>query len=356
MRNDGVQKPAVVFSGGRGRDGGRAIAELAATLAGDGCAVLIERETAAAANLRAADLPRGTTFANERDIRGADLAAVFGGDGAFIAAARRLAPLGLPLLGINLGTLGFLTDLSPRNMRAGARRIVAGKFREERRMMMSVEANPDSNPGPDPNPKPNSPRTLVRNPVRNEGVGEGVGGSGKGSGRGKGSGHNRTGVVVDEIAVNDLVISRGHGGRLVSLSVFISRQFAFALRADGLIVATPTGSTAYNLAAGGPIVEPELDAFSLAPLAPHALAHRPLLVGGEREIAVRVDAAQEAFLHIDGQVDFSLRPGDWIVARRHPERLRVRHPPGHDYFETLRRKLRWGEHADSTAPARLRAD
>ena len=342
MRNDGVQKPAVVFSGGRGRDGGRAIAELAATLAGDGCAVLIERETAAAANLRAADLPQGATLAGERDIRGADLAAVFGGDGAFIAAARRLAPLGLPLLGINLGTLGFLTDLSPRNMRAGARRIVAGKFREERRMMMSVEANPDSNPGPDPNPKPNSPRTLVRNPVRNA--------------SGKGSGRKRDGVVVDEIAVNDLVISRGHGGRLVSLSVFISRQFAFALRADGLIVATPTGSTAYNLAAGGPIVEPELDAFSLAPLAPHALAHRPLLVGGEREIAVRVDAAQEAFLHIDGQVDFSLRPGDWIVARRHPERLRVRHPPGHDYFETLRRKLRWGEHADSTAPARLRAD
>ena len=298
----------ILFSGGRGREGGAHILALAKALSREKCQVLIERQTAAAAGIAAKQLPPDALLAGEKDVGSAELAAVFGGDGAFIAAARRLAPRGLPLFGINLGTLGFLTDLSPRNMRAGARQIVSGKFREESRMMLQVAVRRGQRP-----------------------------------------------VAENEIAVNDLVISRGHGGRLVSLSVFISRQFAFALRADGLILATPTGSTAYNLAAGGPIVEPELDAFSLAPLCPHALAHRPLLVGGEREIAVRVDAAQEAFLHIDGQLDVSLRRGDLIVARRHDKRLLVRHPPGHDYFETLRRKLRWSEHADATAPARLRS-
>ena len=299
----------ILFSGGRGREGGAHVLALAGALVREKCQVLVERKTAAVAGIAAGDLPRGATLAGEKEIDSAQMAAVFGGDGAFIAAARRLAPRGLPLFGINLGTLGFLTDLSPRNMRAGARSIVAGKFREENRMMLSV---------------------AVR--------------------------RGRRSAAEDDIAVNDLVISRGHGGRLVSLSVFISRQFAFALRADGLILATPTGSTAYNLAAGGPIVEPEMDAFSLAPLCPHALAHRPLVVGGEREIAVRLETAQEAFLHIDGQVDVSLRPGDLIVARRHAKRLLVRHPPGHDHFETLRRKLRWGEHADPTPPARLRPD
>ena len=299
----------ILFSGGRGPESGAHMLSLARALTREKCQALIERSAASAAGVTAAELPRGATLAAERDIPTADLAAVFGGDGAFIAAARRLAPLGLPLFGINLGTLGFLTDLSPRNMRAGARRIVSGKYREERRVMLCV--------------------SVLR---------------------------GKKNAAENEIAVNDLVIGRGHGGRLVSLSVFISRQFAFALRADGLILSTPTGSTAYNLAAGGPIVEPELEAFSLAPLCPHALSHRPLLVGGEREVAIRVDAAQEAFLHIDGQVDFSLRPGDLIVARRHPKRLLVRHPPGHDYFETLRRKLRWGEHADPTPPARLCSD
>ena len=306
--SDGIRR--ILFSGGRGRESAAHILSLAKAMAGKDCRVLIERQTAAVAGLSPPHLPPFAALAADRDIPRAEMAAVFGGDGAFIAAARRLAPRGLPLFGINLGTLGFLTDLSPRNMRAGARRILSGKFREEVRMMLRVAVP-----------------------------------------QGKKSASAR-----DEIAVNDLVISRGHGGRLVALSVFISGQFAFALRADGLILSTPTGSTAYNLAAGGPIVEPEMDAFSLAPLCPHALAHRPLLVGGQREIAVRVDAAQEAFLHIDGQVDFSLRPGDLIVARRHPKRLLVRHPPGHDYFETLRRKLRWGEHADPTPPARLRPD
>ena len=299
----------ILFSGGRGREGGAHLLALARALTGEKRETLIERDAARSAGITSTQLPRGARIVGVKEAATADLAAVFGGDGAFIAAARRLAPLGLPLFGINLGTLGFLTDLSPRNMRAGARSIVAGKYREESRMMLGVH---------------------VRRGTRTE--------------------------KKDGIAVNDLVISRGHGGRLVALSVFISRQFAFALRADGLILSTPTGSTAYNLAAGGPIVEPELDAFSLAPLCPHALAHRPLLVGGEREIAVRVDAAPEAYLHIDGQEDIALRRGDLIVARRHPKRLLVRHPPGHDYFETLRRKLRWGEHADSTAPARLRPD
>ena len=299
----------ILLSGGRGRESAAVVLSLAKSLARDKCEALIERPAASAMGITAAQLPRNAKLASERDIPSAQMAAVFGGDGAFIAAARRLAPLGLPLFGINLGTLGFLTDLSPRNMRAGARQIILGKFREESRTMLAVSVR-----------------------------------------------RGRRVIAKDEIAVNDLVLSRGVGGRLVSLSVFISRQFAFALRADGLILSTPTGSTAYNLAAGGPIVEPELEAFSLAPLCPHALAHRPLLVGGEREVAMRVEAAQEAFLHIDGQMDISLRPGDLIVARRHPKRLLVRHPPGHDYFETLRRKLRWGEHAGPSSPARLRSD
>ena len=218
-----------------------------------------------------------------------------GGDGAFLGAARRFAPAGAALVGVNLGYLGFLTDLSVDNVGEELPAIVEGKCQMEERGMLATA----------------------------------VGGKAL-------TGENAA-------AVNDVVISRGRGGALLRLRVFVGGAFAYELRADGLIVSTPSGSTAYALAAGGPIVAPNVDSTLLAPLCPHALTHRPFVVRGGLPTRVEVALAEAATLHIDGGGGMPIASGDVAEITRHAAPLKICHPRAYNYYQTLRAKLLWGE-------------
>ena len=222
-----------------------------------------------------------------------DLIVVLGGDGTFLGAARRYAPRQVELVGINLGYLGFLTDIAAQEMREVLQQILAGQCYSESRFMLSVGRNGE--PLPDDS----------------------------------------------AVAINDVVISRGVAGTLVSLRVNINGVFAYDLRADGLILSTPSGSTAYALSAGGPIVAPDLDAILLVPLCPHALTHRPLMVRADYPIQLQVMEAQSATIHVDGQGDYPLLAGDTIEVSRHPLPLKICHPTTYDYYQTLRKKFNW---------------
>ena len=223
-----------------------------------------------------------------------DLVVVLGGDGTFLGAARRYAPRGTELIGINLGYLGFLTDIARDNLQQALLAVLGGECRTETRFMLEVKLN---------------------------------------------------GETLDgdfSVAINDVVISRGGAGRLLTLRVHINDVFAYDLRADGLIISTPSGSTAYALAAGGPIVAPDLEAMLMVPLCPHSLTHRPLMLRAENPIRVQIMEGQEATVHIDGQGDRALKVGDSIEVCRHQLPLKICHPLTYDYYETLRKKFLWG--------------
>ncbi len=222
-----------------------------------------------------------------------DLCVVLGGDGTFLGAARKYAPQGCKLVGINLGYLGFLTDIAHENMVNALLEVYHGKGWEESRYMLSVDVN---------------------------------GGL----------------VGSKENAVNDVVISRGQSGVLLRLRVSVNGAYVYELRADGLIVSTPSGSTAYALSAGGPIISPNLNAVLLVPLCPHALSHRPLVINADYPIRIDVLEANKSALHIDGHIDFGLDSGDWVEITRDSVPFNICHPPNYDYYQTLRKKLAWG--------------
>ncbi|RRQ20737.1 NAD(+) kinase [Thiohalobacter thiocyanaticus] len=227
-----------------------------------------------------------------------DLAIVVGGDGTLLNAARVLAPAGVALIGINLGRLGFLTDVLPEGMTDQLDRILGGDYREES-------------------------RTLLHASVL------------------------RDGRVVDESnALNDVVVHKWDIARMIELEVHIDGNLLSTQRADGLIVCTPTGSTAYALSGGGPILHPRLDAIGLVPICPHSLNNRPIVIDDAAviDIALR-DAATKAQVTSDGQVNFTLMPGDRVRVCRHEHRLRLIHPPEYDYFGILQRKFGWGVHS-----------
>jgi NAD+ kinase len=278
----------------RGADVGESLAALAEFLRARGCAVAVEAQTPRAAALAKA----GLRVARLSALRRADLAIVVGGDGTFISFARRLAPRRIPLIGVNLGGLGFLTDIALSEMSAALAKVLDGDFQPGERMMLRAEVW-------------RGERQIL--PARKS------------------------------AAVNDIVVNRGDTGVLLALEVFINGALAFRQRSDGLIVSTPTGSTAYAMAAGGPIVQPELPSIALVPLCPHSLTHRPLVIAPDCAVAISLLKARHARLHLDGQDDFALATGDTIKIRRHETALTIFHPPGYDYFHTLRRKLRWGE-------------
>jgi NAD+ kinase len=156
-------------------------------------------------------------------------------------------------------------------------------------------------------------------------------------------------AVEHALGLNDVVVNRGALGSLIEYAIEIDGRFVFAMRADGVIVATPTGSTAYALSAGGPILAPEVPAFALVPVAPHALTHRPIAVPDTATIAITVQHGRDASVHCDGQAHFELGEGDRVVLQRAPYQARFLHPEGHDYFAMLRQKLHWSE-----TPERLR--
>jgi NAD+ kinase len=152
-------------------------------------------------------------------------------------------------------------------------------------------------------------------------------------------------------ALNDVVLNRGGGGTMIECAVEIDGRFVYAMRADGIIVATPTGSTAYALSAGGPILDPQVRAFALVPVAPHALTHRPIAVADSAVIGLRLERGRDAALHCDGQAHFAVAEGERMTVRLAPHEARFLHPEGHDYFAMLREKLHW-----SATPERLRGE
>lgn len=229
--------------------------------------------------------------------READLAIVIGGDGTFLTAGRAMVDHQVPLLGINIGRLGFLVDVSPHEMLGRIDEILAGEFDEDHRSLLATR--------------------VVTN----------------------------GGAPVERLSLNDMVLHIRDVVRMIEFETRIDGRHVNTQRADGLVVATPTGSTAYALSGGGPILAPSLDALVLVPICPHGLSNRPLVVHGDSEVEIRVcehnrSHAQAAF---DGQDSTTLGPGDRLIVRRRKTRLRLIHPVGYDYLQILRAKLGWGE-------------
>ncbi|HTL77373.1 MAG TPA: NAD(+)/NADH kinase [Casimicrobiaceae bacterium] len=276
-----------------GRHGGAAAAAPLAALA----AFLIARKHTVVLepNAGGGDIPGITTLPDERLPDAIDLAIVLGGDGTMLSVARRLAPHAVPMIGVNLGRLGFLTDIPLAKMEPTIAAMLDGRYTEERRTLLAV--------------------TLQR----------------------------ANGTTTSAPALNEVVVNRGGLGSMIECAVEIDGRFVYAMRADGVIVATPTGSTAYALSTGGPIIAPEVPAFALVPIAPHALTHRPIAIPDASTIAITVSHGRDAAVHCDGQAHFELAEGDRVTARRAPHTARLLHPEYHDYFAMLREKLHWSE-------------
>ena len=282
------QFPRIVLVGRPASPGlARPLAQLAAFLAARGHQVSIEAD--------AAPVPGYPTLAADAFSGAVDLAIVVGGDGTILSIARQIAPFEIPLIGINQGRLGFLTDIPIDRMETALEAMLAGRYHEQRRTLLAVTV------------------------VRADGGGD------------------------HALALNDVVVNRGALGSMIECAVEIDGRYAYRLRADGIIVATPTGSTAYALSAGGPILAPELACLLLVPVAPHALTHRPIAISDDASIAITVIRGRDAAMHSDGQAHFPLDEGDRVTVARAPFRARFLHPAEHDYFATLREKLHWSE-------------
>jgi NAD+ kinase len=225
-----------------------------------------------------------------------DLVIIVGGDGTLLNSARTLADSGVPVMGVNLGRLGFLVDVSPADMHARLDEILSGQYTEERRF-------------------------LLRAQVWREGE-----------------------LLSESDALNDVVVHKWDVARMIDFDTYIDEQFVNTHRADGIIISTPTGSTAYALSGGGPIVHPSLEALVMVPICPHTLSDRPIMVSADVEVAVVVGGGSHARAQVtcDGQINVHLHPGDRVSIRRKAQRLRLIHPPGYDYYSILRAKLRWG--------------
>ncbi|MFV2028845.1 NAD(+) kinase [Neisseria sp. S1] len=224
-----------------------------------------------------------------------DLVIVLGGDGTFLSVARKLAPFRVPMIGVNQGHLGFLTQVPRETMIHELSGMLTGKYLPEERILLETSIWRD---------------------------GEDVGTS---------------------LALNDVVISRGGMGQMIEFEVFINGEFVYTQRSDGLIISTPTGSTAYALAAGGPILQASLRAFTLVPICPQSMTNRPIAVADTCEIEILITKAADARVHFDGQSFIDIHSMDRINIRRYRHTLRVLHPSDYQYYKTLRQKLHWGE-------------
>lgn len=270
------------------------LADVAEFLSGSGLEVSLESDTALASGL-----PGYSVVSAEAIGTHCDLAVVIGGDGTFLSTARALARHGLPLIGINQGRLGFMTDIPLQELRETLAPMLAGDYEEEH-------------------------RTLLAGCVK----------------RPQSDGFE---VIHESFAVNDIVVSRGATASMVELRVSVQQQFVANFRADGLIVSSPTGSTAYALSAGGPILHPGIAGWVMVPIAPHALTNRPIVLPDDGEVVIEIVAGRDASVNFDHQGLASLLHGDRVCVRRSAHRIRVLHPRGWSYYATLRRKLHWNE-------------
>lgn len=231
-----------------------------------------------------------------------DLAIVMGGDGTLLNAARSLVDHEVPILGVNLGRLGFLADVSPSEIPHSLDEVLAGQFRE-------------------------ASRSLLHAQVMHEGQ-----------------------VASEADALNDVVVHKREVARIIEVDAFVDGRFLNAYWADGLIISTPTGSTAYALASGGPIIHPGLEAVVLVPICPHTLTHRPIVVKADSVIEVVLNSVNTTAAQVtcDGQLSLAIEPGDRILIRKKSRKARLIHPLNHDYFELLRAKLNWGLSPEAT--------
>ncbi len=272
-----------------------ALAEAASWLSAHGCRVVIEAASARDAGLS----DHFPTAPKDRLATDADVVITFGGDGTLLDAAGAAARAGTstPVMGINLGRLGFLTEVSRAELVESLTVLVSGQARTEVRAMLAGR--------------------LQR----------------------------RATADVERLALNDIVVTRGALARMIEVDVAVDGQSVCEVKADGLIVATATGSTAYNLSAGGPIVHPSVDAFVLTPIAPHTLTNRPLVLPATAEIVLSpvIEAQSEIVVTFDGQSSLPLETGDVIEIRRAAELVRLVHTSNRTHFDMLREKLQWGK-------------
>lgn len=270
---------------------GETLLQISEELAKHNCNVMLEAETASKIGdlkLPVASLEKIGTECN--------LAIIVGGDGTLLNAARNLIDYNVPIMGINLGRLGFLVDVSPDEMAMRFDELFEGKFEEEHRIILTATVE------------------------------------------------HVDGKISENDAFNDVVVHKWDVARMIETETYINGKFLNSMRADGLIVSTPTGSTAYALSGGGPILQPDLDALVLVPICPHTMSFRPIVIDGESKIEMHVkDSTDKAQLTCDGQTNLALVPGDKITIQRKSRVVRLIHPCKHDHYEILRAKLRWGE-------------
>lgn len=227
-----------------------------------------------------------------------DMVLVLGGDGTLLSMADRIGEAGsrVPILGVNFGSLGFLTEVTLAELYPSLESAVSGKAHVEDRLMLRTDITRHDKP------------------------------------------------FAEHIALNDVVVTKTARSRMIDLSVSVGGEFLTRVKADGLIIATPTGSTAYNMAAGGPIVQPNVDALILTPIAPHTLTNRPIVIPGRSHVHVQpnMEDRDEVFLTFDGQDGFQLQAGDRVAVRQRDIPLRLIRPSTRSYYEVLRTKLKWG--------------
>ena len=267
------------------------VASVVGFLQGAGHRVVFESDTAAHLGMPGIEAMTAGEIGEQ-----AALAIVMGGDGTMLGMARQLAKYDIPLIGINLGRLGFITDIPVERMLPALGEILQGKATAEK-------------------------RTLLEGRVMRGGE-----------------------MIFCGVAVNDVVVSRGSGAGMAELRVTVDGHFMYNQRSDGLIVSTPTGSTAYALSAGGPLLHPSLQGIVLVPIAPHALSNRPIAVPDSSEIVVEIVSGRDISVDFDMQTFACLQHGDEIVISRSPNTITFLHPEGWSYYHTLREKLHWHEY------------
>ncbi len=229
-----------------------------------------------------------------------DLVIVVGGDGSLLHAARSLVRFNTPVIGVNRGRLGFLTDIKPSDVIFKLNQVLQGQFQLDRRFLLEME-------------------------IRSKGE-----------------------IIYEAIALNDVVLHSGKSVHMIDFELKIDGQYVYRQHSDGLIVSTPTGSTAYALSGGGPILHTSMDAIALVPMHPHMLSSRPIVVGGQSEIRIEIRGENRAMpmVSADGQHSISLGMGDSLHIRKHPYKLNLLHPPGYDFYMACRTKLGWNQDFD----------
>lgn len=285
-----VGKYQTTSSGAAGASSRQSLEDIAHFLMRQGCEVSLEAETA-----RNMDMGGYNTL----DVAGiganCDLCLVVGGDGTMLGIGRQLAQYSVPLIGINQGRLGFITDIPFGHYKATLEPMLAGEFENDDRSLMEARVMRDGD------------------------------------------------CVFSALALNDVVVNRGATAGMVELRVEIDGRFVANQRADGLIISTPTGSTAYSLSAGGPLMHPNIAGWVIVPIAPHTLSNRPIVLPNSASIAIEIVAGRDASANFDMQSLASLMHGDRIEVARSKHQARFLHPKGWAYFDTLRQKMHWNE-------------